>query len=64
MTDNVVIRYDEAHDSFDVVVDGVPVYTANHDLHGWDGMVAVREVVQALASEVGFSVIEEGEPNV
>lgn len=64
MSDPVVIRYDEQHDSFDVVVGSETLFVANHDDDGWGGMSRIRDLLNILGGTLGFEVVEEGDPNV
>lgn len=47
-----------ADERFDVLLDGQHLIQANHDEHGWDGMGAVRKVVDGVARIIGAEIVE------
>lgn len=58
MTHRFEVRH--ADESFEVRLDGQHVMSANHDEHGWDGMDAVRKVVDNVARIIGAEVVDVG----
>lgn len=48
----------------DIEVDGVRIFTANHDEQGWDDMQAVIDLTKALAGKLGAEVRTGGVPNL
>lgn len=47
-----------------VSLDGAPVITANHDDHGWDGMVGIRDALMNAAQAVGMEIEIIGQAGV
>lgn len=45
-------------ESFDILLDGVEIGSANHDNDGWAGMQAIKDVVTAMAHRLGVEVTE------
>lgn len=39
----------------EVWLNGKRLMSTNHDEHGWDGMQAVRDCIEAIATELGAS---------
>lgn len=48
----------------DIFLDEVFVGYMDHDSHGWDGMLGIRDVVIGIAGDLGADVEIEGEEGI
>lgn len=53
-------RFEIRHavERFDVLLDGQHLIQANHDDHGWEGMDAVRKIVEGVARVIGAEIVD------
>lgn len=57
-----ILRLTRSNDEeLEIVFDGHHIYTASHDMDGWQGMDAVETVARGIAKVLNLEVIEEEE---